>query len=594
MNSSVADKILKITGSKEVAATELLQKLWSNYGELLRVHLKGGPIASVILKHIHLPVDSHHPKGFDTNLSQQRKLKSYEVETNWYENFNHINLKEAGSPTAKKLASFQKDGEFFILLEDLIGLGYSEKLSTTSFDEIKVVLSWLASFHAKFMTTSHEGLWNCGTYWHLDTRPDELEKLASEDSKLWQVAGLIDKKLRSTKYQTLVHGDAKLDNFCFSKDRSRVAAVDFQYVGRGCGMKDVAYFIGSCLTEDDCEKLESDILDFYFSELEEKLKDSSIDKQTLEMEWRALYPFAWADFHRFLKGWSPGHWKINSYSDAICEKVRTDIFEELLSTAQEASIKAGQLVKERWQKDFKVSTKAGSTESSKILTEVDLESQELILSTLKPCIETFDLGLLAEEDRDDGSRLNKSYFWAIDPLDGTLPFSEGQPGFAISIALVNRHGNTLLGVVYDPVGETLYHAIEGEGSFKNKQKFSVKSETDTQPMTLFADRSLKQSPQYSEIEKAFDVKFSGGAVMNTINALLHPNACYFKFPKEDEGGCAIWDLAAVQCLVSEAGGVMTDWFGQALSFNNPETVFSNKKGLIVTSNEEVYKVVKSF
>ena len=102
-----------------------------------------------------------------------------------------------------------------------------------------------------------------------------------------------------------------------------VAAVDFQYTGRGCGMKDVAYFIGSCLYEDDCEAMESQLLDYYFSVLVEQVaqKHSDINTDDLENEWRELYPVAWADFHRFIKGWSPGHWKINSYSERITARV---------------------------------------------------------------------------------------------------------------------------------------------------------------------------------------------------------------------------------------------------------------------------------
>ena len=54
---------------------------------------------------------------------------------------------------------------------------------------------------------------------------------------------------------------------CFSNDEKTVAAVDFQYVGGGCGMKDTAYFIGSCLDESECERLEDDILNYYFDQL---------------------------------------------------------------------------------------------------------------------------------------------------------------------------------------------------------------------------------------------------------------------------------------------------------------------------------------
>ena len=116
---------------------------------------------------------------------------------------------------------------------------------------------------------------------------------------------------------------SKLANFCFSENGSSVAAVDFQYVGGGCGMKDLAYFIGSCLYEEDCEKYESRILDTYFSELKIAVENhhKQEDFLLLEREWRAMYPLAWTDFHRFLKGWSPGHWKINSYSEKMVRKV---------------------------------------------------------------------------------------------------------------------------------------------------------------------------------------------------------------------------------------------------------------------------------
>ena len=102
----------------------------------------------------------------------------------------------------------------------------------------------------------------------------------------------------------------------------QVAGVDFQYVGGGCGMKDVAYFIGSCLNESDCERLEPKLLDTYFTYLHKALGKKN---EALEKEWRPLYRVAWADFHRFLKGWSPSHWKINSFSERITTEVIKNI-----------------------------------------------------------------------------------------------------------------------------------------------------------------------------------------------------------------------------------------------------------------------------
>ena len=97
----------------------------------------------------------------------------------------------------------------------------------------------------------------------------------------------------------------------------------FQYVGGGCGMKDVAYFISSCLDENECERREGELLDYYFQSLQRAFqeKNTSIDFQALEREWRNLYPVAWTDFYRFLQGWSPGHWKIHRYSERLAQDV---------------------------------------------------------------------------------------------------------------------------------------------------------------------------------------------------------------------------------------------------------------------------------
>ena len=182
--------------------------------------------------------------------------------------------------------------------------------SSLSVEEAKVCLRWLAHFHARFMNTEPKGLWSTGTYWHLETRPDELKVM--EDNALKEHTFLIDEHLNNCKYKTIVHGDAKVANFCFSEDMKDVAAVDFQYVGGGCGMKDVVYFLGSCLLEDDIKNHDLLLLDYYFETLKEALNQYHpyLVSSKIEQEWRAMYAIAWTDFTRFLMGWMPTHQKI--------------------------------------------------------------------------------------------------------------------------------------------------------------------------------------------------------------------------------------------------------------------------------------------
>ncbi|WP_321346026.1 oxidoreductase family protein [uncultured Draconibacterium sp.] len=320
MNQHFQDIILKSTGAKSLFRIEVIQSLWSGYGEIVRFGLEGCELESVVVKHVNLPEGGSHPRGWNTDLSHQRKLKSYKVETEWYKSFNAKCNNDCKTPQCYALET--KGNEVLMVFEDLDSTGFAERLSSVvNWDNINACLHWLANFHATFMGTKPEGLWETGTYWHLETRPEELE--AMDDLPLKNVALAIDEKLKASPFQTLVHGDAKLANFCFSADGKNVAAVDFQYVGGGCGMKDLAYFIGSCMSENDCEKYEDKLLDIYFSHLREALqkKNTTIDFNALENDWRNLYHVAWADFHRFLKGWHPGHWKINSYSERVSREV---------------------------------------------------------------------------------------------------------------------------------------------------------------------------------------------------------------------------------------------------------------------------------
>jgi hypothetical protein len=319
MNQHFQSVILTATQAKGIFEIETIQNLWSGYGKIVRYGLKDSAIKSVVVKHIHPPSKKNHPRGWNTDLSHQRKLKSYQVETAWYKNWNKYCSDACKTPAC--LAIESNNDEIIIVLQDLNQTGFPKLKSGASLANMKTCLSWLANFHATFLGKQALDLWPIGTYWHLETRPEELQCLKDDDLK--NAAKLIDQKLQASPFQTIVHGDAKLANFCFSSDEKNVAAVDFQYVGGGCGMKDVAYFIGSCLDERECEKLESSLLDFYFETLTKAItkQHKAIDTKALEKDWRALFPVAWTDFHRFIKGWSPGHWKIHGYSERLAREV---------------------------------------------------------------------------------------------------------------------------------------------------------------------------------------------------------------------------------------------------------------------------------
>lgn len=305
-----------------VVRADEVQSLWSGYGSILRLTLEPdaaakAPIPSVIVKHVRPPSAARHPRGWTGRASHERKLRSYEVERTFYSDWHPAPADN--HRTARCYAAEALDGGFRFLLEDLDAAGYPERRSTLSDPELRACLRWLAAFHATHLGRAPDGLWPIGTYWHLATRQDELA--AMKDDELRAAAPRLDALLRSCPHRTIVHGDAKVANFCFaphrrtsnSPDLPTVAAVDLQYVGAGCGIQDVAYFLSSCLDDEQCEQHAERHLDTYFAALRNYLP-ATTDAADVERAWRDLYPAAWADFHRFLDGWAPGHWKMHGYT----------------------------------------------------------------------------------------------------------------------------------------------------------------------------------------------------------------------------------------------------------------------------------------
>jgi 3'(2'), 5'-bisphosphate nucleotidase/myo-inositol-1(or 4)-monophosphatase len=193
----------------------------------------------------------------------------------------------------------------------------------------------------------------------------------------------------------------------------------------------------------------------------------------------------------------------------------------LSQCAISAACQAGHIIAKYSQQDVPVSTKEGGFSlAAQVVTEVDHLSQEIILKVLRPISNRYNLAILSEESPDDGERLQKVAFWCIDPLDGTLPFIESVPGYSVSIALVSQAGEPIIGVVYDPLTQTLYHAIKNQGIWKDNQPLKpIELLKPTEKTLIFlTDKSFVQDPLYEatlfEIEHiANDLGYAGATII---------------------------------------------------------------------------------
>lgn len=236
--------------------------------------------------------------------------------------------------------------------------------------------------------------------------------------------------------------------------------------------------------------------------------------------------------------------------------------------AIKAAKKAGGMIAEHAGYDIVFEKKEiGESLAAQVVTKVDLMSQEIILKHIEPTCKKYDFGLLAEESEDDLSRLEKDYFWCIDPIDGTLPFIESREGYAVSIALVSHAGVPCIGVIYDPLKKILYHAIKGVGAFRNEKVWGWKSE---------------EHEFYETIDR-------GGAVMNACWVLENTPACFYKNPKSQNGGGCLWDYAATACLFETLGAWVSDIYGKPLELNRKDSTYMNHKGVLYASSRGVAK-----
>ena len=227
---------------------------------------------------------------------------------------------------------------------------------------------------------------------------------------------------------------------------------------------------------------------------------------------------------------------------------------EFLGTAFRAAMLAGDLIMENLgtlsQKD--INTKAASD----FVTRVDRESEDLIISTIRR--KHPEHYFLAEESVKDD--VTNDYRWIIDPLDGTTNFIHGYPVFSVSIALEYK-GEIVLGVVYDPLREEIFTAEKGTGTFLNGQSVKTSSVKDLGNgliATGFPFRKKNLIDPYLDLFKNIfnqvsDIRRAGSAALDFAH--LACGRCDFEL------SLSPWDMAAGSILITEAGGLVSDFGG---------------------------------
>lgn len=294
---------------------------------------------------------------------------------------------------------------------------------------------------------------------------------------------------------------------------------------------------------------------------------------------------------------------------------------ELCDIACDAASRAGRVISDASSQSIEVLEKdAGDTLASQVVTEADHRCDELIRECLSPVSGKLDFALLTEEVEDDGERLRKDFFWCVDPLDGTLAFTQGKPGYAVSIALVAKDSTPMIGVVYDPVEEKMYSAVQDQGALVNGAPWLLSlnkssdmssdissnvSSPDSDFLTVPIDDGLQKRDDFSSIMNSLenwakqnglagmDIRRHAGAVMSAIWVAENPQGCYFKLPKPKVGGGSSWDFAATACIYKELGLQVSDFAGNPLDLNRADSTYMNHSGVTMATREDLIAVIQS-
>lgn len=211
------------------------------------------------------------------------------------------------------------------------------------------------------------------------------------------------------------------------------------------------------------------------------------------------------------------------------------------------------------------------------VTQVDFAVQEFLKEKLG--VLTPNLPLMSEEQ--DNRTLDFSQpLWILDPVDGTTNLIHGFPASAVSLGLLEQ-GKVTLGVVYNPFRQELFTAKAGQGAFCNGASIQVKPTADLAHSLLAIgtspyDRELipKNFALFAKIfSRCEDIRRTGSAALDLCDLACGRTDGYL------ERNLKPWDYAGASVILTEAGGVLTDFAGQPVDFTQNSDCLACVPGL---------------
>ena len=210
------------------------------------------------------------------------------------------------------------------------------------------------------------------------------------------------------------------------------------------------------------------------------------------------------------------------------------------------------------------------------VTEVDQASENIIIDTLLTAYP--DHGILAEESGQTRGNPHSEHIWIIDPLDGTTNFIHGFPFYCISIALQSK-GRIEQAVVYDPTRNDLFTSTRGRGAFMNDRRLRVSKRIRLQECLISTGFPFRPDDDYATYLKLMS------EVMKRTAGLRRPGAAALDLAYVAAGFCDgffetglhPWDMAAGSLLITEAGGLVGNFTGDADYLYQRECMAANPK-----------------